>query len=195
MKTTLSRVLALLAAAGLACSDDDATGPTENTTITGLALTASVVEVTAGGGSGSAKLLSVQVSIRNTTDTTIARGFPAGCAVRIRLYRAGTDELVYDQTQWACEADTSVPFQLPGGQTKTLASPTFFPWNVSGDSLAAGSYRATGVLRLTGESPIELPAGTYRLPSCPLPPECTLVGRGAINGYGVWGMGYNQGDR
>jgi hypothetical protein len=83
------------------------------------------------------------------------------------LYDLTTDALVYDQTLHGCNVTTIVPFTLGPQQSRTFTSGTRFPWEVSGDSIPTNiSYRATGVLRITGENPIELEAGSYRIPTC-----------------------------
>ena len=110
--------------------------------------------------------------VRNTTNETVEYNYPAGCPVRFRLYDLTTDALVYDQTANGCNVTTVAPLPLGPQQSRTLTSGTRFPWEVSGDSIPTSvTYRATAVLRITGENPIELEAGNYRIPTCVFEPR------------------------
>jgi hypothetical protein len=60
----------------------------------------------------------------------------------------------------------TVPLNIAAGATANLTSGTGFPNTIEADSVPAGFYRATAVLRITGQNPIELEAGQYRLPHC-----------------------------
>lgn len=179
MTATLSRVLPLLAAASLACGNDDPAGPDGETAIPGLSLTAAVTPINTGGAFANGMILAVGVDITNTTSVAAQYTMPAGCAVRIRLYLSGSDRPKYDQTQFPCDASSTIPLNLAAGEKKTIPSGTSFPYNIESDSVAAGIYRATAVLRITGHAPIELEAGQYRLPHCAnpaVPLSCTFVG-------------------
>ena len=176
MNATLSRVLTVLATACLACGGDEPVDP-NGLSIDGLALEASVTNI-AGGGTTipPGSILALQVSLRNTTNTAIQVHHPAGCAVRARLYLPGNNNLLYDQTLFPCEDEVTVALVIPAGETKTLTSGTTFPYAIQADSVPGGFYRAVAVLRITGEDPIELEAGQYRLPNCPTPSTCVYVG-------------------
>jgi hypothetical protein len=170
-------VLAAAACVMCASCGKDSVSPGLDETVNGLALHASVVPVFGGGALGDIPMLSVGVDITNTTNDPITLHYPAGCPVRIRLYQAGNDNLVYDQSLFPCNYDVIVPLALAPGQTRSLSSGDFFPWVVGQDSVTPGYFRAVAILRITGEEPFELEAGSYRLPRCPDPmPPCFYVG-------------------
>lgn len=176
MKSHLCLAVTLGAAALIACSDDPA-GPDgdDGELFDGLELGATVVHIAGGGSIPPGTILAVEVSLRNTTSATIEKSIPAGCAVRARLY-LGNDNPVYDQTVLPCNVSTTIPLIVAPGETKHLSSGTHFPFAIEADSVPAAIYRATAVLRITGENPIELDAGTYRLPHCSTPDTCAFVG-------------------
>jgi hypothetical protein len=177
MKATLSLTLTLAMAAILtACGNDDPVDPDENTTLSGLDLSASVVFIAGGGSVPAGSILALEVEFANNTSAPIEVHYPAGCGVRARLYLVGNDNLLYDQTLFPCSIETTVGLTIPSGETRTLSSGTTFPYVIQTDSVPAGFYRATAVLRVTGGNPIEIEAGQYRLPNCPAPNSCTYVG-------------------
>jgi hypothetical protein len=159
----MSAILLAVACAGA----EDPVTPDDDTVLSGVSVAASVIEVDGTAGTGSrVKRMSVDVTLTNTTSSSIEYSYPAGCPTRFRLYRESDDALVYDQTALPCSVSTTASLTLAPFQARTLSSGGRFPWEISGDSLAPGNYRVTGVLRITGEEPIELEAGTYRLPLC-----------------------------
>jgi hypothetical protein len=173
-----------MAVAGLACSSDETVAPDQQEAIEGLDLSAEVVRINTGGAFANGMILSVQVNVTNTTSQTVSRTMPAACAVRVRLYLQDTD-LRYDQTTFPCNAETVVPLVLSPGETKSLTSGSYFPINILADSVPAAFYRATAVLRITGENPVEIEAGQYRLPNCPdltRPETCVYTGPPAVTG-------------
>jgi hypothetical protein len=168
MKATLSRVLTLLtllAAAGLSCSSDETTAPDEQP-IPGINISAAVMTIAGGGAYAPGMLLSLGATITNTTNAAVTLSTPAGCAVRVRLYQLSGAKRVYDQTTFPCDAAVTVPLNLAAGESKTIPSQTTFPHNLESDSIPPATYRATAVVRITGQAPIELEAGSYRLPNC-----------------------------
>jgi hypothetical protein len=182
MKSKLILAVTLLAATGGACDNDDPVDPGAQTSINGIELGASVTNIAGGGELDPGMILALSVTLRNTTSAPIVVNYPAGCPVRVRLYLPGNDDLLYDQTVFPCDVTTTIPLTVGAGQTRTLSSGTAFPWAVQADSVPAGFYRATAVLRIAGQNPIELEAGQYRLPNCPdpsRPATCAFVGPGA----------------
>jgi hypothetical protein len=127
----------------------------------GLEVTAAVTSVPGAGPP-----LAVLVTLRNTTSATIVRTYPAGCPVRIRLFRLDDDTALYDETAHECLGTTPVEISVAPGASKVLTSGTRSPWAIHGDSLAGATYRFAAVLRIVGENPIELDAGLYKLPFC-----------------------------
>jgi hypothetical protein len=125
-------------------------------------------------------LVAGQVTLTNTAETAITLHYPAGCPVRMRLTEPGANgEIVYDESSLPCNLAASVDVTLQPGASTTLASTPRFPWDVAGGStcisddgvvgpacVAPGSYVASVILRITGENPIEVDAGNYRLPRC-----------------------------
>jgi hypothetical protein len=74
---------------------------------------------------------------------------------------------VYDESRFECVADNLIDFTIGPFGTFQLASGARNPWEVSGDSLATpATYNAAALVRVVGQSPIEIDAGTYRLPFC-----------------------------
>jgi hypothetical protein len=149
-------VFGFISPLAVACGGDQAAGPADGA-VDDLALAAAVVEIADG------RMVSVQAFLTNNTSGDIAVSYPAGCPVRIRLYRQGDDALVYDEAGFPCSFAVTATLTLSPGQTRTLTSGGRFPWTVSGDSIPVGPYRATGIVRIIGENPVELEAGTYHL--------------------------------
>ncbi len=132
--------------------------------VAGLSASAEVVEIL--HEFTQEKQLTLQVSLRNRSTAPITVFYEAGCPVRVRLYRPQQVVPAYDESRLACPVTTLVPVVVAANSTQTLTSGTRFPWVIHGDSLERGTYRATAVARLLGDAPIELAAGTYRLPNC-----------------------------
>ncbi len=152
-----------LLAAGAACGTGGVVDPRGgNEVVAGLGLTAAVVEVV--HELTDVKQLTIQVTLENRTAAPITIHYQAGCPVRIRLYEPQGSTAVYDESRRPCPVTTLVPLTIAPGGTRILASGTRSPWEVSGDSLSPGAYRATGLLRLVGDAPIEVEAGTYLMP-------------------------------
>jgi hypothetical protein len=145
-----------LASLAAGCAESVGTTDEGNYQLDGVTITAAVVEL-------SDKLVSVQATLSNTTAERIDLHYPAGCPVRIRLYRALDDALVYDEGIWECNYDVGVDLTVPPGGRRVLTSGTRFSWEIAGDSLPLGAYVARAILRIVGQNPIEVEAGLYNL--------------------------------
>ena len=113
------------------------------------------------------KQLTLRVELTNQSDEMLSRAYPAGCPVRIRLYRVLDNALVYDESRFPCGAESPIGFSLGPQQSIAISSGTRNPWEVAGDSLPVpASYYAAALVRVVGQNPIEIDAGVYRLPFC-----------------------------
>lgn len=147
----------------------DITDPLDEELIPGVTLSASVVELDVTEATGSRiKMVSAEVALQNTTAEPIEHSYPGGCPVRMRLYRQSDNALIYDQTLFPCNVSAVQSFTLPAQGAKSFTSGARFPWEVAGDSIPPATYRATAVFRVTGLDPVEIEAGTYRVPTCNL---------------------------
>lgn len=86
----------------------------------------------------------------------------------MRFYSRGDDALVYDEAVAACSTSSTVALTVPAGGSAELVSGVHPPWGIIGDSIPAGIYRVTAVLRITGQTPIELEAGLHNVQECDL---------------------------
>ncbi len=123
--------------------------------VDGLALTAA------------AEGLTLRVTLRNTTTNAITISYPAGCPVRIRLYRLLDGARVYDEARLACGAPELVPFRIDARASRALHSGWRTVCFVRGDSLPVGEYRAAAIVQLVGDAPVEVEAGPYFLGEFP----------------------------
>ncbi len=112
------------------------------------------------------KQLTVQITITNQSDVARTVYYEAGCPVRIRLYPLNGTVAVYDEARLPCPVTTLVPLTVLAGGTQTMTSGSRQPWVVHGDSIPMGPYRAVGLVRLLGDAPVAVEAGTYLLPFC-----------------------------
>jgi hypothetical protein len=149
----------LIAVAG--CATD---GTGLQTEFDGVRYTATVSTIQSGM---SLTQFAVLVTLENMTTTTVSRTFPAGCPVRIRLYRQADGRLVYDETQRTCDFTTTTTIQLQSRETHTLTSGPRLPGTVLGDSLSSATYSVHGVAATEGATMVELAAGTYLLTTGP----------------------------
>jgi len=154
-------VCVALLGAPLACGGTDAAGPAPpGNVLDGVAYTASVEILD--------KLVVLRVTLTNTTTGAITRSYPAGCPVRIRLYRLTDNALVYDESQAPCGSTTPVSVTIAPQQSASLTSGPRYRCTIAGDSLPTpATYFAAALVRIVGMNPIELDAGTYSIPKCP----------------------------
>ena len=155
-----SRFVALVAAASAAACNDDTATNSLGEVIPGVSITASV----AGGDAG---FLIASVSFNNRTREPVQVHYPAGCPVRLQFYRRGRSAPVFDEGGFPCDVATIVPFEIPSLTTRDLVSGFRSPNTILGDSLTPGQYDVIAILRITGEQPIEIEAGTVRLAPIP----------------------------
>ena len=173
-------ILAVAILSVTSCGGDGGaiTGP-DGQAIEGVDLSASVNRIVSNAGAN-IYLVAGQVTLTNTTASAITLHYPAACPVRMRLSEAsGNGAIVYDESSLPCNFAAAVDVTLQPGASTTLASTPRFPWDVAGGTtcisdegvvgpacVPPGVYIASVILRITGENPIELDAGDYRLPRC-----------------------------
>jgi hypothetical protein len=168
MKNIVKKSLTLVAVAGgvgaAACGGSaSGSGPTgTNNQYAGVAYSATVEEIPAV----TTRRFTVMVTLRNTTGQTVTRSYPAGCPVRIRLYRLLDGALVYDESDIECAFADPTTITLAPGESRTLQSGPRWPPAVVGDSLPASTYNVRAVLKTEGTEPVEISAGAYRIPDC-----------------------------
>jgi hypothetical protein len=152
-----SRLIATATAITIAaCGDDAATNPLNGGIVPGVTISA-----TASGGDG--ELLIATVSFHNRTPAAVDVEYPAGCAVRLRLFRSGRRDSAFDERSLACDASVTLPLAIPAQETRTLVSGFRSPDAILGDSLPSGRYDVVAVLRLAGHEPVEISAGSLTL--------------------------------
>ena len=149
----------LIAIAGCAT---DGTGP--QTEFDGVKYTATVSLIQSGQ---SLTQFAVLVTLENMTTATVTRTYPAGCPVRVRLYRQVDGRRVYDETLRTCDFTTSATITLTSRATQTLTSGPRLPGTVLGDSLPVATYIVHAVATTEGISLVELPAGSYLIGTGP----------------------------
>lgn len=189
MKHLPTLAVTLLATLALGCSDSEPTDPNDTQAINGVELTGEIVVIPGGiSAFASGMVLSAKVEARNVTSQNVDITYPVSCPVRIRLYRPADDRLIYDQTQFDCDASLVTTLHLGAGQTHSFTTGNTTPTAIEADSVAAGYYRAVGVFRTTGNNPIEVELGQFRLAHCPnpaTPQTCAFVGPGATKAKDV----------
>lgn len=151
-----------LGAVLVSCSDDDgeqATGPSA-TVVDGVRYAASVEESVARNGR---IYFLVSVTLTNTTDQTITRRYPVGCAVQIRLYRLLDGSRVYDEGTRTCTPTDSLTVSIPRYASVALSSGLRYPPSITG-SIPAATYEVRAWARTESTGPIEVRAGSYAIP-------------------------------
>lgn len=143
----------LIAVAG--CGTDG-TGPQSD--FDGVRYSAMVSTIQSGQ---SLTQFTVLVTLENLTTATVTRTYPAGCPVRVRLYRAADGVRVYDEMMLTCSVTTPATITLTSRESKTLTSGPRTPASVLGDSLQGGNYTVHGVAQTEGATFVELGAGSY----------------------------------
>ena len=151
-------------AAAVACGGNaSASGPIGvSNEFGGVAYAAEIREIVAT----TTRRFSAFVTMTNTKGLAVTRTYPAGCPVRIRLYRASDGVLVYDESRRPCTYSEPVTLTLNAGESKTLQSGVRWPPDVLGDSLAAVRYFVGAVVQTEGAQLVEIAAGVYRMPLC-----------------------------
>jgi hypothetical protein len=117
-----------------------------------------------------ARQFAVNVTAENRTGVAKTRTYPAICPVRVRLYRASDDALLYDETRKDCAPAPEGTLTIEPFGTKPLTSGIRFPATIAGDSLATAStiYNVHAVVMTEGSKFVEINAGTTHLrSSCP----------------------------
>ncbi|HEX7118039.1 MAG TPA: BsuPI-related putative proteinase inhibitor [Longimicrobiales bacterium] len=156
-------VLAILAAQLGACTaSGDFTGPDSlraNRTVSGITYRADtrVME-------SFPVRLGPTVSVRNDSGTPRTIRFPDGCVVLLRVYTEPerTGQPAWDQARTVGCFQAIQEVDLAPGDTATLAGGTIGAAEILGDSLPAGRYYFTVVLRPDGQV-LELAAGAADL--------------------------------
>ena len=109
----------------------------------------------------------VLVTLENMTTATVTRTYPAGCPVRIRLYRVTDAKLVYDETARACGFTNPATLTLTSRATIKLTSGPRLPGTVLGDSLPVATYTVHAVVSTEGTTFVEIAAGSYLIGTGP----------------------------
>jgi hypothetical protein len=153
-------VLGLLAGASCASeeSEGDVTGPGSTS---GATYTAIVSEVRFSQSLPPSMLVTLNVT--NPTAAPLTLTYPAGCAVRIRLYRALDDSLAYDETKLPCSLETPASVTLSPHTSLSMGSGFRGMLAIAGDSLALTLYRVTAVPGIEGDRQLEVAAGNITL--------------------------------
>lgn len=152
----LAVALAVLVAA---CSSNEITEGPDEVRTPGIEYTASTSELEFDG---TVNLL-VTLTIENKTADPVTLTYPAGCPLRIRLYRLQDDALRYDETRVACTVTDPVQLTIQPQTSRSLGSGFRNMTGIAGDSLAFTNYRVVAVPRTEGSSIIEVSAGSITL--------------------------------
>jgi hypothetical protein len=153
-------VLSMVAFAG--CSSD-AVGPA--TTFGGVQYSAAVNTIQSGS---SLTQFTILVTMKNTTTATVTRTYPAGCPVRMRMYRSSDGKRVYDETTRTCTFTDPATITLQSLGTATLTTGPRLPGTVLGDSLPSATYIIRAVVQTEGTTFVEVDAGSYLIGTGPV---------------------------
>ena len=105
-----------------------------------------------------AGFFNVAVTLQNTTSGATTRTFPTGCAIRVRLFRAADDALLYDESRVPCPPGDSTTIAIPGSGAYTLYSGL----RTFGDSLPVTTYYVRLYVLTEGKkNPVMVSAGVY----------------------------------
>lgn len=107
------------------------------------------------------------MGLRNVSAATVDRSYPAGCPVRIRIYRTLDSALLYDETRLACALTDPASMRLVAGESRTIGSGFRQMTQIMGDSIPCGTYRVVGVPQTEGSKVIEVEAGEATLRAYP----------------------------
>lgn len=111
--------------------------------------------------------LLVIMSAQNGASVPIETSYPAGCPIRLRIYRQLDSALLYDETQLACAVPSPVSFRVQPGETRSIGSGFRQMTQIMGDSIPCGRYRLVGVPQTEGTKVIEIEAGEAFLRAYP----------------------------
>jgi hypothetical protein len=114
----------------------------------------------------------VVMSVQNDGAVPVDKQYPAGCPVRLRVYRNLDDQLLYDETRLPCTVEGSATFRILPGETRSIGSGFRSMTQIMGDSIPCGRYRLVGIPQMEGGTIIEIDAGEAYLrayPSWPMP--------------------------
>lgn len=111
--------------------------------------------------------LMIVMSVENEGSVPVEKSYPAGCPVRIRIYRDLDDTLIYDETKLGCSNSDPATFRVLPGETRTIGSGFRQMTQIMGDSIPCGRYRLVGVPQMEGDEVIEIPAGEAFLRAYP----------------------------
>jgi hypothetical protein len=156
------KAIAAAALIGAAGCGTDPVGP--KTEYGGVKYTAAVNTIQSGM---SLTQFAVLVTLENMTTATVTRTYPAGCPVRIRLYRDSDGKRVYDETLRTCAFTNPATLQLTSRATFTLTSGPRLPGTVLGDSLPVATYIVHAVVQTEGTTVVEIAAGSYLIGTGP----------------------------
>lgn len=162
MRVSRTLVVALVLVSTAGCGTDPS-GP--KTEYDGVKYTASVNTIQSGM---SLTQFAVLVKLENMTTATVTRTYPAGCPVRVRLYRESDGRLVYDETSRPCSFTEPATITLPSRTTHTLTSGPRLPGTVLGDSLPVATYTVRAVVTTEGTTHVEVLAGSYAIGTGPV---------------------------
>jgi hypothetical protein len=107
------------------------------------------------------------MTVQNGATVPIERTYPAGCPVRLRIYRQLDSALLYDETKVACTVDTPVTFLVQPGESRAIGSGFRQMTQIMGDSIPCGHYRLVGVPQTERTTVIEIEAGEAFLRAYP----------------------------
>jgi hypothetical protein len=148
-----------LALAAASCSSDEVTTSAEPKATTGIEYTAGTSELRFEGNVN----LMVTLTIANRSAEPITLTYPAGCPVRIRLYRVADDSLRYDETRLTCTVTNPAQLTLQPQSSRSFGSGFRSMPRMAGDSLQFTLYRVAAVPTTEQESILEIPAGLIDL--------------------------------
>lgn len=141
----------------LACGDG-VSAP--ETTFDGIKYTAATNTITSANG---ATQFTVLVTLENTTGGTLTRTYPATCPVRIKLYRASDQALLYDESRRDCDMSITATLTIGGRETAQVSSGVRFAQNVLGDSLPSTTYNVKALVLTECTKTVLIDAGQYTL--------------------------------
>ena len=145
----------------VSCGGSDSTTEPPGETTNGVVYSARAFAMTASTYTPG---FNVVLTLENPTANSVTLTYPAGCPVRVRLYRLLDDRLMYDETRLTCQITSPADLILQAGATRTIGSGSRENCAVAGDSLLMNtSYRFVAVPQMAGATSLEVPAGELNL--------------------------------